>query len=258
MTRPVQTAQRLDAEPDRLAALSRKPATSVFSGVRTTTAPPIAAPAGFGFNERMKMDGLEFLKKLPDAAIPAAFFDPQYRGVLDKLQYGNEGEKRGRRRFLLQQMSADTIRKFVESIDRCLIPSGHMFLWIDKYHLCEGFQRWFDGTDLSVVDLVNWDKCRLGMGYRSRRTTEHCVVLQKRPRKAKGVWKIHNIPDTWREKSINGTGHPHKKPVDLQSQLISAVTNEGDVVIDPAAGDFTVLTAANRIRRNFLGCDLNG
>lgn len=251
-------AQRRDAEPAPTDVSLSQPVASVFSGVRTARTPLIDAPPGLIFNKRMEMDGLEFLERLPGAAIPAAFFDPQYRGVLDKLKYGNEGEKRGRRRFLLQQMSAETIKEFIEAIDRCLIPSGHMFLWIDKFHLCEGFQRWFDNTNLSVVDLVSWDKGRIGMGYRTRRRTEYCIVLQKHPRKAKGVWRIHNIPDTWLEKSNNGRGHPHKKPVELQGQLISAVTNEGDVVIDPAAGDFTVLEAANRHRRKFLGCDLNG
>ena len=95
------------------------------------------------------------------------------------------------------------------------------------------------------------------MGYRSRCKTEYCVVLQKQPRKAKGVWKTHNIPDTWREK-VTSDGHPHKKPIKLQAELLAAVSNEGDIVIDPAAGDFTVMTAANNRHRNFLGCDLNG
>ena len=97
----------------------------------------------------------------------------------------------------------------------------------------------------------------MGMGYRSRRVTEYCLVLQKQPRKAKGVWKIHNIPDTWQEKAPSGV-HPHRKPLDLQAALIAAVSNEGDIVLDPAAGDFTVMEAARLCRRNFLGCDLNG
>jgi len=234
------------------------PAASVFSSVRTTSAPPIITPPGLKLNARLKMDGLAFLAKLPSAAIPVAFFDPQYRGVLDKLQYGNEGVRRSQRRCALAQMSERMIADFIRAIDRALIPSGHLFLWIDKFHLCSGFRAWLDGTALDVVDLVNWDKGRIGMGYRSRRTTEYCVVLQKQPRKAKGVWKIHNIPDTWREKSNNGNGHPHKKPVNLQGDLMAAVSNEGDIVIDPAAGDFTVMEAAQRQGRNFLGCDLNG
>ena len=231
---------------------------SVFSGVRTAKAPPISTPAGMALNKRMKMEGRKFLAKLPPESIPVAFFDPQYRGVLDKLQFGNEGKKRGQRRCALEQMDELTIADFIKGIDRVLIPSGHLFLWMDKFHLCSGFAPWLDGTGLDVVDLVNWDKGRIGMGYRSRRTTEYCVVLQRQPRRAKGVWKIHNIPDTWRERASNGGGHPHKKPLDLQGELMSAVSNENDIVIDPAAGDFTVLEAAKMRRRNFLGCDLNG
>jgi len=55
-----------------------------------------------------------------------------------------------------------------------------------------------------------------------------------------------------------GNGHPHRKPVGLQSELIAAVSNEGDIVIDPAAGDFSVLEAARQRGRNFTGRDLNG
>ena len=229
---------------------------TVFSGRRTVQAPDIQLPKTLKPNTRLKMDGLKFLGLLPRESIPVAFLDPQYRGVLDKLSYGNEGQKRGQRRSALQQMREADIAKFVQGIDRALIPSGHLFLWMDKFHLCQGFKNWFDATSLDVVDLINWDKARLGMGYRSRRITEYCVVLQKQPRKAKGVWKIHNIPDTWREK-VAKTDHPHNKPIDLQGELICAVSDEGDYVIDPAAGSFSVLEAAQLRGRNFLGCDLN-
>ena len=233
---------------------------SVFSGERTIEPPNFDLPSGLKINAQLKMDGLKLLNKLPDEVVPVAFFDPQYRGVLDKMKYGNEGKKRSQRRCALKQMSDQTITKFVQGIDRVLIPSGHLFLWIDKFHLCNGFREWLDDTALDVVDLVSWDKKKIGMGYRSRRTTEYCVVLQKQPRRAKGVWKIHNIPDTWPEKVVNGTGHPHKKPLDLQTKLIEAVSNEGDIVIDPAAGSFSVLEAAQNCerRRRFIGCDLNG
>ena len=230
---------------------------TVFSRQRTMQTPEIYLPNTLRSNARIKMDGLKFLGLLPKDSIPVAFFDPQYRGVLDKLSYGNEGEKRSRRRCALQQMSEEDIAKFVQGIDRALAPSGHLFLWMDKFHLCQGFKSWFSETSLDVVDLINWDKDRMGMGYRSRRRTEYCAVLQKFPRKAKGVWTIHNIPDTWREK-VPKTDHPHNKPIRLQAELICAVSDEGDYVIDPAAGSYSVFEAAMECGRNFLGCDLEG
>lgn len=252
MARP--TTKKAESTPATLDTLT----TNVFSESRTIQAPEIDLPPYLEINTRLKMDGMRLLEELPAATVPVVFFDPQYRGILDKMNYGNEGKKRLQRRCALQQMSEQAIADFVKGIDRILIPSGHLFLWIDKFHLCNGFREWLEGTDLDVVDLVNWDKGKIGMGYRSRRTTEYCVVLQREPRRAKGVWKVHNIPDTWREKVKNGSGHPHKKPIDLQGELIVAVSNKGDIVVDPAAGDFTVMEAANSRQRNFLGCDLNG
>ena len=238
-------------------AVAAPPAGTVFSGERTVRAPALDLPAALKPDTRLRMDGLAFLALLPEGAIPVAFLDPQYRGVLEKLSYGNEGERRGRRRSALQQMTEDAIVAFVRGIDRVLLPSGHLFVWVDKFHLCEGIGGWLDGTGLGIVDMLTWDKGTFGMGYRTRRRAEYCLVLQKRPHRAKGVWQSHTIPDVVREK-VSQRDHPHAKPVDLQRDLIAAVSDEGDFVIDPAAGSFSVLQAALKCRRRFLGCDLNG
>lgn len=229
---------------------------SVFSNQRYIQQPDMQLPKGLSINCRLKMDGLRFLSKLSVESVPIAFFDPQYRGVLDKMLYGNEGQSRGKARASLKQMNDDLISQFVQSIDRVLIPSGHLFLWTDKFHLCTGFSRWLNNTTLDVVDMVTWNKGKIGMGYRTRRMSEYLIVLQKHPRKAKGVWKLHNIPDVWSEE-VKRNGDVHKKPIQLQAQLIEAVSNEGDVVIDPAAGSFSVMEACHKKNRLFLGCDIN-
>ena len=220
-------------------------------------APRIKLPQGLQLNTRLKMDGLKFLSQLPQNSFPVAFFDPQYRGILDKLKYGNEGRERGRARCALEQMSEETIGEFIQGISAALAPSGHLFLWMDKFHLCTGFAAWLSGTHLEVVDMLTWDKKRIGMGYRTRRTSEYLVVLQKEPRRAKGVWKIRNIPDVWPEE-VKRNGHTHRKPIGLQRKLITAVSDAGDIVLDPAAGSFSVMDACEKEGRDFLGCDLNG
>ena len=151
-------------------------ADSVFSNDRLIGAPDIDLPPSHRLNERLRMDALTLLAGVPDEVIPAAFLDPQYRGVLDKLGYGNEGTARGRRRCELPQMSEEVIGGIVRELSRVIIPSGHLFLWVDKFHLCEGFSHWLDDTKLETVDLVTWNKQRLGMGYRTRRTSEYLVV----------------------------------------------------------------------------------
>jgi len=237
---------------DGAEAPSRPP---VFSGDRTVVQPALAPPAGFSLNHRNQANGLDLLGGLAESCAPLIFFDPQYRGVLDHQAYGNEG-KRQRGRSLLRQMPEDEIRSFIVEIDRVLLPTGHLMLWIDKFHLCEGVQHWLEGTSLDLVDLIVWHKQRMGMGYRSRRVSEYLLVAQKQPRRAKGVWSRHDIPDVWDEKLE--TRHAHAKPVGLQTKLIESVTNPGDVVIDPAAGSFSVMEAALHTGRRFLGCDVAG
>ena len=230
-------------------------AVSIFSPVRTLKAPPATIPEDLNLNTRIFMDGISLLKKLADDTASAAFFDPQFRGVYEKLKYGNESTSRNHVRVALPQMDEDVIISFVQELARVIIPSGHLFLWMDKFHLCSDFRNWIKGTKLSVVDMLTWDKGRMGLGYRTRHQSEFCVILQKEPRRAKGVWMLRNIPDVWREK-IKKKTHPHNKPVELQGELIEAVTARGDLVIDPAAGSFSVLEACLQRGRNFLGCDI--
>ncbi len=229
---------------------------SVYSSARDLSQPAVSLTRDLSYGVRLKMEGLHLLSTLPDGGVPVVFFDPQYRGVLEHLAYGNEGETRGSPRRALRQMTGE-IPEFVREIGRVLMPSGHLFLWMDKFHLCSGFADWITGTRLEVVDMITWSKRKLGMGYRSRRVGEHLVVLQQPPRRAKGVWTRHDIPDVWVE-PVAKSRHTHRKPVGLQAALIEAVSNPGDVIVDPAAGSFSVLEACELTDRRFLGCDING
>lgn len=215
------------------------------------------APVRPVLNGCIACDGRDLLASLRPGSITTAFFDPQYRGVLDKLAYGNEGARQSGRASL-EQMDEDTIVAFLRGIDDVLRPSGHCFLWLDKFHLCEGVAHWLAGTRLLVVDMITWNKGRIGMGYRSRRKSEYLLVLQKAPKRARGAWTRHDIPDVWEERIV-GKGHPHRKPIDLQSALIEATTRPGDLVIDPAAGSQSVRAATLRNPgRGFVGADLLG
>lgn len=229
---------------------------SLSTDVMPAPMPQIHRPWKSLANKRNKMDGLELLCLIPPQSARVAFFDPQYRGVLDKLAYGNEGQSRGKARSGLPQMGADLIARFICGIWLALKPSGYLFLWVDKFHFVEGVSPWFSACPgVFIVDMLTWDKQKVGMGYRTRRRCEHLVIVQKAPKVAKGTWKIHNIPDVWQEKLLHRQ-HIHAKPPELQKQLILATTEKDDYVLDPAAGSYSVLTACTGTGRNFIGCDL--
>lgn len=105
---------------------------------------------------------------------------------MDKMNYGNEGARQ-KGRADLEQMPDEVIINFIQEINRTLAPSGHLFLWIDKFHLVEGVKPWFKDTFLEPVDMITWDKGKIGMGYRTRRKSEYLVVVQKTQRRLKGI-----------------------------------------------------------------------
>jgi site-specific DNA-methyltransferase (adenine-specific) len=231
---------------------------TVFLNHRTLEQPEFKLSSGLSLNKQQTMNGLDLLSRIDNESVPLVFFDPQYRSILDKQKYGNEGERQKNRSKLIQ-MDNSCIVDFINQIERILMPSGHVMIWMDKFLVCNGYSNMFPiiknyKTAICIVDMVTWDKQRIGMGYRTRRCSEHLMIFQKPPIRAKGIWKLHNIPDIWIEKPDKS--HPHAKPLGLLKAMINATTNEGDVVVDPAAGGYNVLKATKETNRNFLGCDL--
>jgi site-specific DNA-methyltransferase (adenine-specific) len=242
-------------------AFARFSAAGVDDDVDALIVPPVT------LNIAQRRDALDLLRSLPAGCSPLAFFDPQHRGVLDRLKFGNEGARQ-RGRAKLPAMSEEYIDACCREIERTLIPGGYLMLWVDTFGLCEAHHlRVVDSHEwlakrgcksgagaLKVVDLIAWDCLR--MGKRSRRRGDYLLILQKPPISAR-TWRDHAIPSRWPEK-VGKAAHPHIKPIGLISRLIAAVSEAGDLVIDPAAGSFVVMRAARQHRRHFVGCDVLG
>lgn len=211
---------------------------------------------GLERNARQQMDAIELLARVPDRIAAMFFFDPQYRAVLDKLSFGNEGTRQiGRAK--LKSMDDDTIAFVIEEAARVLAPSGHLMLWMDKFSIASGHHlRWLRRTrSLQIVDMITWNKMRPGMGRRARCVSEFLLILQKLPTRAAGVWTDHGINDGWSESSDRRI-HPHAKPYVLTERLIRAASKRGDLIVDPCAGGYGVLEACRASGREFIGGDL--
>jgi site-specific DNA-methyltransferase (adenine-specific) len=113
-------------------------------------------------------------------------------------------------------------------------------------------------SQMFLVDALVWDKQSFGNGYRTRRTNEMMLIYQKAPKTTKN-WTDHSIRDTWQEKILNPRDkslHCHRKPIELTTRLIKAVTPEEGIVGDFSAGSFSTFDACKLSGRQFIGCDI--
>jgi site-specific DNA-methyltransferase (adenine-specific) len=69
----------------------------------------------------------------------------------------------------------------------------------------------------------------------------------------KTVWPI--LPPSKNEKIFGR--HPTQKPLALLDRIILATSNEGDIIYDPFAGSSTTGVAALKLRRRFVGTELD-
>ena len=82
---------------------------------------------------------------------------------------------------------------------------------------------------------------------------ELCVYGKKQG----ATFNFHCKNTVFRYPCGGGKIHPTQKPVGLMSQLITASTKEGDIILDPFMGSGTTAIACIREKRNFIGFELN-
>lgn len=66
------------------------------------------------------------------------------------------------------------------------------------------------------------------------------------------VWEITNVKNNHPEK----TEHPCQYPIDLVNRLVLAMSNEGNIVLDPFMGSGTTAVAARNNNRQFIGFEI--
>ena len=84
--------------------------------------------------------------------------------------------------------------------------------------------------------------------------------LNYRPDRYKTQFK--NPTDVWTIPLVSGnsnerTEHPAQYPEKLIDRIIKGMTNEGDIVLDPFMGSGTSAVVAKKLKRNFVGYEIN-
>jgi site-specific DNA-methyltransferase (adenine-specific) len=114
-------------------------------------------------------------------------------------------------------------------------------------------------TDYSAttnIDQILQDRERNGKGksvYKRDEKGNPILGKEKKGVPLSDVWEIPYLNPKAKER----TGYPTQKPVLLLNQIVSLVTDEGDLVIDPFCGSGTTCVSAKHLKRNYLGFDMS-
>jgi len=199
-------------------------------------------------------DAVEWLQQLPSESVDLLVTDPAYEslekhraiGTTTRLKHSKASSNDWFRVF----PNARFAELFAE-VFRVLRRDTHFYLLCDAETMFVakpeaervGFRFW--------KPLV-WDKKSIGMGYHYRARYEFILFFEKGKRRLNdlGVADVITAPRIHR-------GYPAEKPPAVSEVLINQSTQPGEVVADPFMGSGSVGVAALRLKRRFIGNDLN-
>lgn len=162
----------------------------------------------------------------------------------------------------------DIYRGALTEWNRLLVPGGCCAC------CCSGgagqdphFPRWSLWMDevIGLKQIVVWDKGPMGMGWHYRRSYETILIGMKKGAPCKWYDETNKVENIIRPKDGSGIRkiipgadhHPTPKPVELAEHFIKLHTKENDLVLDPFMGHGWVAQACYRLRRRFIGIELD-
>lgn len=125
---------------------------------------------------------------------------------------------------------------------------------VAKWAADAGFKHWYP-----LFFIKNYSAQVLKANMRIVGATETAMVIYRDhlPKFHNGGRMIYDWMPWERDGKEIPKIHPTQKPVKLLKKLISIFTDIGDTVIDPVAGSGTTLRAAQELRRNSYGFEID-
>ena len=125
---------------------------------------------------------------------------------------------------------------------------------VAKWASDAGFKHWYP-----LFFIKNYSAQVLKANMRIVGATETAMVIYRDhlPKFRNGGRMIYDWMPWERDGKEIPKIHPTQKPVKLLKKLISIFTDIGDTVIDPVAGSGTTLRAAQELRRNSYGFEID-
>lgn len=212
-------------------------------------------------------DCLDAMKDMPDNSIDAIVADPPYNlvGKIDEIHLFRQSEVRGNKSHTKESMDYDINFNQFEWLDiavKKLKKGGHFIIFNDWENMGD-IAKYLKVKKIKVKSLNHWQKTNpLPSEWRRRFVPgrEHFLHAVKPGKYSFNTESIHHgdfvMGLTPKREKSNGS-HPNQKPLKLMEEIISIITNDGDVILDPFMGSGTTGVACVNLNRNFIGIELD-
>lgn len=204
-------------------------------------------------------DVLEAMRTLESETVDVVLTDPPYSSGTRK-----EGQKGVRKSMNRGERSSEwfdsdsltvvgflyLLRQVGLEIKRVLKPGGHALMFID-WRMSPHLTAAIESVDLQWVDVLVWDKLRMGMGSQFRRQHEFVLHFTKGVGSPPARRDCGNVLAYAPVRAF----HPTQKPVALLSRILSVVAKPDSLVIDPFVGSGSTLIAGLRGGHRVWGCE---
>ena len=209
-------------------------------------------------------DSKNLIKEVPDKSIDFILTDPPYN--IGKHSTGNIPLPY---RTAINNDLADwdwiefTPETWVEEFLRVLKPTGNLFIFTSYNQL----GKWYDCLDhrFDTSQFMIWHKTNPVPKIFKAVFLNSCEMIFCCWNK-KHTWnflsqkEMHNFIETpicMAPERLKKPKHPAQKPVSILEKMITIASNESDVVFDPFMGVGSTGVAALKLKRKFIGFELD-
>ena len=198
-------------------------------------------------NFAYNMDCLEGIKQVRSNSVQLIVADPPY--FLGMTSNGKKGS------FSDLNICKPFYAQLFSEFDRVLVEGGEVYLFCD-WRSVAFYQPIFSAV-LEMKNCLVWNKGFGRVNYCYCSSHEFLLFAVKGTASHKHYVPIILDIKGYSSRGDKATIHGTEKPLDLIEYLVTQSSNKGEVVLDPFLGSGTTAVACQKLRRSFIGFELD-
>ncbi|HPN83926.1 MAG TPA: site-specific DNA-methyltransferase [Victivallales bacterium] len=215
------------------------------------------------------------ISKYPEGKFDMIFADPPYflsnggitchAGKMVKVDKGEWDKSNG------PEMNHEFNISWLSRCQKILKPNGT--IWVSgTHHVIHSVGYAMQQLGMKILNDITWEKPNPPPNLSCRYFTHstETIIWAAKNEKSKHCFNYDEMrsmnlgkqmKSVWTMTAPNGDEkefgkHPTQKPVQLLERIVLASTIEGDLVFDPFSGSSTTGVASVKLKRKFVGCEL--